>query len=82
MSVGKKVEGAQRRIQDKVGSEAVLGVRTVTEIAQDYGVHPVLVVSRRKRFWRTLTPCLTSSADRSRWMKATQRTSCTARSSG
>ena len=32
----------------KVGLEAVRGLKTVTEIAQEYGVHPVLVGQWKK----------------------------------
>ena len=44
MSEGKKRRVHTAEFKAKVGLEAVRGVKTVTEIAQDYGVHPVLVV--------------------------------------
>ena len=42
-------EAKKKRMSDgsefkaKVGLEAVRGVKTINEIAQEYGVHPVLV---------------------------------------
>jgi transposase len=46
-------EGKKRRVHTadskaKVGLEAVRGVKTVTKIAQEYGVHPVLVGQWKK----------------------------------
>jgi len=66
MSEGKKRRVHSAEFKAKVGLEAVRGVKTVTEIAQEYGVHPVLWVSGRRRSWRTPTRCSTSSAGRSR----------------
>jgi transposase-like protein len=40
----------------KVGLEAVRGVKTVTEIAQEYGVHPVLVCQRKKEILDNAAP--------------------------
>ena len=52
-------EGESRRVHTaefkaKIGLEAVRGVKTVTEIAQEFGVHAVLggAVEKRKS-WRT-----------------------------
>ena len=42
----RKVHGAQ--FKAKVGLEALRGVRTVNEIAQEYGVHPVQVGQWKK----------------------------------
>lgn len=35
----------------KVGLEAVRGAKTINEIGQQYGVHPVLVGQWKRRFW-------------------------------
>lgn len=43
MSEGKKRRVHTAEFKAKVGLEAVRGLKTVTEIAQEYGVHPVLV---------------------------------------
>src|SRR5271168_509020 len=42
MSEGKKRRVHTAEFKAKVGLEAVRGLKTVTEIAQEYGVHPVL----------------------------------------
>lgn len=42
----RKVHGAE--FKAKVGLEAVRGVRTFNEIAQEYGVHPVMVSQWKK----------------------------------
>lgn len=82
MSEGKKRRVHTAEFKAKVGLEAGRGVKTVTEIAQEYGVHPVLVGQWKKEFWKTLARCSTSSAARSPLMKAAPRTSCMARSGG
>lgn len=43
MSEGKKRKVHTAEFKAKVGLEAVRGVKTISEIAQAYGVHPVLV---------------------------------------
>ena len=43
MSEGKKRRVHTAEFKVKVGLEAVRGVKTVTEIAQEFGVYPVLV---------------------------------------
>jgi transposase-like protein len=48
MSEGKKRRVHSAEFKAKVGLEAVRGVKTVTEIAQEYGVHPVLVGQWKK----------------------------------
>ena len=48
MSEGKKRRVHTTEFKGKVGLEAVRGVKTVTEIAQEYGVHPVLVGQWKK----------------------------------
>ena len=40
MSEGKKRRVDTAEFKAKVGLEAVRGVKTVTEIAQEFGVHP------------------------------------------
>jgi transposase-like protein len=44
----KKTQGAHAGIQGEGRLEAVRGVKTVSEIAQIYGVHPVLVGQWKK----------------------------------
>ena len=47
----------------KVGLEALRGVRTINEIGQVYGVHPVQVVgSRRGKFRSKPRRCLKAKA--------------------
>lgn len=82
MSEGKKRRVHTAEFKAKVGLEAVRGVKTVTEIAQEYGVHPVLDGQWKKRSLRTPAPCSTPSAVPSQWTPAVRRTSCTARSGG
>jgi transposase-like protein len=48
MSEGKKRRVHTAEFKGKVALEAVRGVKTVTEIAQEYGVHPVLVSQWKK----------------------------------
>ena len=48
MSEGKKRRVHTAEFKAKVGMEAVRGVKTVTEITQDFGVHQVLVGQRKK----------------------------------
>ena len=48
MSEGKKRRVHTAEFKAKVGLEAVRGLKTVTEIAQEYGVHPVLVGQWKK----------------------------------
>ena len=48
MSEGKKRRVHTAEFKAKVALEAVRGVKTVTEIAQEYGVHPVLVGQWKK----------------------------------
>jgi transposase-like protein len=48
MSEGKKRKVHTAEFKAKVGLEAVRGVKTMSEIAQAYGVHPVLVSQWKK----------------------------------
>lgn len=48
MSEGKKRKVHTPELKAKVGLEAVRGVKTISEIAQAYGVHPVLVGQWKK----------------------------------
>lgn len=48
MSEGKKRRVHTAEFKAKVGLEAVRGLKTLTEIAQEYGVHPVLVGQWKK----------------------------------
>ena len=48
MSEGKKRKVHTAEFKAKVGLEAVRGIKTITEIAQAYGVHPVLVGQWKK----------------------------------
>jgi transposase len=45
----KEAESAQRGVQGKGRLEAVRGVRTVTEIAQQHGVDPVMLGQWKKK---------------------------------
>lgn len=49
MSENKKRRAHPADFKAKVGLEAVRGVKTITEIAQEYGVHPVLVGQWKKK---------------------------------
>lgn len=48
MSEAKKRKIHAPEFKAKVGLEAVRGVKTISEIAQEYGVHPVLVGQWKK----------------------------------
>lgn len=48
MSEGKKRRAHSPEFKAKIGLEAVRGMKTVTEIAQEYGVHPQLVGQWKK----------------------------------
>jgi transposase-like protein len=48
MSEAKKRKVHAPEFKAKVGLEAVRGVKTISEIAQEYGVHPVLVGQWKK----------------------------------
>ena len=43
MSEGKKRKVHSGEFKAKVGLEALKGVKTINEIAQEYGIHPVMV---------------------------------------
>jgi transposase-like protein len=43
----RKIPGAE--LKAKIGLEAVRGVKTINEIAQEYGVHPVQVSQYKKQ---------------------------------
>ena len=50
-----KTEGAHGGIQVKIGLEVLRGVKTMSEIAQAYGVHPVVVGQWKKEnrwYWK------------------------------
>ena len=49
MSEGKKRWVHTAEAKAKVGLETMRGLKTVTEIAQEYGVHPVLVGQWKKK---------------------------------
>jgi transposase-like protein len=48
MSESKKRKVHSTEFKAKVGLEAVRGVKTISEIAQQYGVHPVMVGQWKK----------------------------------
>jgi transposase len=48
MSEGKKRKVYSAEFKAKVGLEAVRGVKTINEIAQQHGVHPVMVGQWKK----------------------------------
>ena len=48
MSERKKRKVHNPEFKAKVGLEAVRGVKTISEIAQEYGVHPVMVGQWKK----------------------------------
>lgn len=48
MSEGKKRKVHSAEFKAKVGMEAVRGMKTINEIGQQYGVHPVLVGQWKK----------------------------------
>lgn len=48
MSEGKKRKVHSAEFKAKVGMEAVRGVKTLNEIGQQYGVHPVVVGQWKK----------------------------------
>jgi len=48
MSEGKKRRVHSAEFKGKVGLEAVRGVKTINEIAQEYDVHPQLVTQWKK----------------------------------
>lgn len=53
----RKVLGAA--LKAKVGLEAIHGIKTLNQIAQENGVHPVRRSgSGRRRFWSAQAPCL------------------------
>ena len=52
----RKIFGAE--FKAKVGLEAIHGVKTINQIAQDHGVHPTQVVSGRKRYLNALAAYL------------------------
>ena len=66
----------------KVGLEAVRGVKTINEIAQEYGVHPVLVGQWKKEILEQAGTLFEASAGRSRKTPTRARIGCTARSGG
>jgi transposase-like protein len=82
MSEGKKRRVHTAEFKGKVGLEAVRGVKTVTEIAQEYGVHPVLVGQWKKEILDNAAALFEAKRGPSRSMKAARKTSCMARSGG
>ena len=82
MSEGKKRRVHTAEFKAKVGLEAVRGLKTVTEIAQEYGVHPVLVGQWKKEILENAGALFDARRGPSRWTKAARRTSCMVRSDG
>ena len=80
MSEGKKRRVHTPEFKAKVGLEAVRGVKTVSEIAQIYGVHPVLVGQWKKEILEKAGACMRSNVAPSRWTRTAARTGYTARS--
>jgi transposase-like protein len=74
MGEAKKRKVHSAEFKTKVGLEALRGVKTINEIGQEYGVHPVQVGSGRRKSRSKPERCLKASAARNRWPRnASQR---------
>ena len=82
MTEGKKRKVHTAEFKAKVGLEAVRGVKTISEIAQAYGVHPVLVGQWKKEIFEHAGALFETGAARSRPRTRAARSACTARSDG
>jgi transposase len=66
----------------KVGLEAVRGVKTINEIAQEYSVHPVLVGQWKKEILEQAGTLFEGKRGPKRKTLTRARIGCTARSGG
>ena len=66
MSEAKKRKVHTPEYKAKVGLEAVRGLKTINEIGQEYGVHPVQVGQWKKKFWSKPKRCLKANEAPSR----------------
>jgi transposase-like protein len=82
MSETKKRKVHTPELKAKVGLEAVRGMKTITEIAQAYGVHPQLVGQWKKEILESAGALFETSAVPSQPRTKAARTGCIARSAG
>jgi len=92
MSETKKRKFHLPEFKAKVGLEALQGGKTINEIGQEYGIHPVQVSQWRKEIQEQAKPCLAPSAAHSEpdrlygeigrlkmeldWLKKSQGSAC------
>ena len=57
-------------------------MKTINEIAQEFGVHPVLVGQWKKEIQARAASLFDTSAARSRWMNKARPSACMAKSDG
>ena len=72
------MSGTKRKIfsaefKAKVGLEAIQGLKTVNQIAQDHGVHPAQVGQWKKRYSNALAACLKAIVAPSQSMNTVSR---------
>ena len=64
----------------KVGLEALRGAKTINEIGQEYGVHPVTVGQWKKEIQEQAKRCLKANEASNQLPPTRNRNGCTARS--
>ena len=80
MSETKKRKVHLPEFKAKVGLEALRGVKTINEIAQDHGVHPVQVSQWKKEIQEQAKSLFEGKRVPNRWPLTAHRIGCTARS--
>jgi len=68
------------KLKAKIGIEALPGVKTINNIAQEFGIHPVLVSQWKKRFRSKRRACSRVSEGQSFPPSTRNLSACIARS--
>jgi transposase-like protein len=79
MSEAKKRKVHSPEFKAKVGLEAVRGVKTINEIGQEYGVHPVQVGQWKKAIQEQAKTLFEGKRGPSRWLRTVNLSGFTAR---
>jgi transposase-like protein len=80
MSEPKKRKVPSPEFKAKVGLEAVRGLKTLNEMGQEFGVHPVQVGQWKKAILEQASTLFEGNAAPSRWPRTANRLCSTARS--
>ena len=80
MSESKKRRVHPPEFKAKVGLEALGGMKTINQIAQEYGVHPIQVGQWKREIQAQAKFCLKASAGHNRYLPRVRRSGSTVRS--